>query len=233
MALNIAIGQGDLNVTPMQQLVLYGAIASGVLWKPQVVERIEDPSGKVVQQFQPAERTRLPVKKETRDQVMKGLLAAVNQPFGTGYGSRFTDILVDGKPVVMAGKTGTAQVVKLGAKRVKAAQLAYFERDHAWFAAFAPAEAPEIVVLVLNEHSGFGSQNAAPTAAAVVRQYFELKRADAMERAGVPFGPPLPPAMSPAPVQGQGREGPAAPPGSAPPVPGAPAVAGEGGRGGA
>lgn len=84
----------------------------------------------------------------------------------------------------MAGKTGTAQVVKLGARRIKASELPYFERDHAWFAAFAPAEDPEIVVVVLNEHSGFGASNAAPTASAMVRKYLELKAADAAATTG-------------------------------------------------
>ncbi len=101
----------------------------------------------------------------------------------------------------MAGKTGTAQVVKLGAKRLKASQVTYFERDHAWFAAFAPADDPEIVVVVLNEHSGFGASNAAPTAAAVVKQWLELQAAGREERAGVHPGrrrrcrarPPTPP----------------------------------------
>ncbi|HUK65276.1 MAG TPA: penicillin-binding protein 2 [Anaeromyxobacteraceae bacterium] len=194
MSLNIAIGQGDVNVTPMQELVLYGALASGIVWKPQVVERIEDPNGEAIQEFAPSERGRLPIKKETRDQVMKGLWAAVNEPFGTGYGSRLKDIFEDGHPVVMGGKTGTAQVVKLGTKRLKASQVSYFERDHAWFAAFAPLDDPEIVVLVLNEHSGFGASNAAPTASAVVRRYFELKLEDEMVKSGMPaYGPPPPP----------------------------------------
>ena len=206
MSLNIAIGQGDVNVTPMQQVVLYAALATGTVWKPQVVQRIEDPSGETVQQFAPVERARLPIKKETREQVLTGLEAAVNQPFGTGYGSRLKDVFVDGAPVRMAGKTGTAQVVKLGAKRLKASQVTYFERDHAWFASFAPAEDPEIVVVVLNEHSGFGASNAAPTASALVKYYFELKRQDALERAGVPVGAP-----SAAPV--------APPPGKVAPVP--------------
>jgi penicillin-binding protein 2 len=196
MALNIAIGQGDVNVTPMQQLVLYGALSSGIVWKPQVVLRVEDPNGDVVQDFAPVERGRLPIKKETRDQVLKGLRATVNEPYGTGYWSRLKDIYENGAPVIMAGKTGTAQVVKLGAKRLKASQMSYFERDHAWFAAFAPADDPEIVVLVLNEHSGFGASNAAPTASAVVKRYFELKREDEIERAGLPeMGPPLPPEL--------------------------------------
>ena len=195
MALNIAIGQGDVNVTPMQQLVLYGALATGKVWKPQVVQRIEDPSGETVQEFGPVVKQQIPIKKETRDQVLKGLEAAVNEPYGTAYGTRLKDFKVDGGTLLAAGKTGTAQVVKLGAKRLKAAQVTYFERDHAWFASFAPADDPEIVVVVLNEHSGFGASNAAPTAAALIRFYFQLKRQDAMERAGAPFGPPPPPGL--------------------------------------
>jgi penicillin-binding protein 2 len=177
MAVNLAIGQGDVNVTPMQQLVFYGALATDVVWKPQLVLRVEDADGKVLQEFGPQDRGHLDIKKTTRETVLKGLLAAVNEPFGTAYGSRV-------KEFTMAGKTGTAQVVKMGARRLKAAQVSYFERDHAWFAAFAPAEDPEIVVVVLNEHSGFGSSNAAPTAAAVVRKWMELKAQDAAERAG-------------------------------------------------
>ena len=104
----------------------------------------------------------------------------------------------------MAGKTGTAQVVKLGARRLKASQVSYFERDHAWFAAFAPADDPEIVVVVLNEHSGFGASNAAPTAAAIVKRWFELKAQDAAERAGPaaqpPPAPPAPPARPASPT---------------------------------
>jgi len=195
MSLNIAIGQGDVNVTPMQQVVLYGALATGKVFKPQVVRRIEDPNGETVQEFGPVVTRQIPIKPGTRAQVLKGMEAAVNEPFGTAYASRLKDVVVDGKPMVAAGKTGTAQVVKLGAKRLKASQVSYFERDHAWFASFAPADDPEIVVVVLNEHSGFGASNAAPTAAAVMRYYFQLKRADALERAGIQFGPPPPPGV--------------------------------------
>lgn len=172
MAVNLAIGQGDVNVTPMQQVVLYGAIATGKIFRPQVVLRIEDADGRVVKEFAPEVRETLQLQKSTRDVVLKGLLAAVNQPFGTGWWSRLTE-------TTMAGKTGTAQVVKLGALRQRAAQVSYFERDHAWFAAFAPADDPEIVVVVLNEHSGFGASNAAPTASALVKKYLELKAQDA------------------------------------------------------
>jgi penicillin-binding protein 2 len=202
MPVNLAIGQGDVNVTPMQQVVFYGALATGILWRPQVVTRIEDADGHVIQEFAPQERGRPHVQKSTRDTVLKGLLAAVNEPYGTAYSQRL-------KEVVAAGKTGTAQVVKMGAHRLKASQVGYFERDHAWFAAFAPFDDPEIVVVVLNEHSGFGASNAAPTAMAVVKKWLELKAQDAAERAG-PAAPP-----------------PAAEPPAAPQRPAAPAAAPE------
>jgi penicillin-binding protein 2 len=184
MAVNLAIGQGDVNVTPMQQLVMYGALATGTLWRPQIALRVEDAEGRVLKEFAPEARGKLEIQQSTRDTVMKGLLAAVNQPFGTGWWSRLQE-------TTMAGKTGTAQVVKLGARRLKAADVPYFERDHAWFAAFAPAQDPEIVVVVLNEHSGFGASNAAPTASALVKKYLELKAADAVASAagGAASGP--------------------------------------------
>ncbi|ABS25577.1 penicillin-binding protein 2 [Anaeromyxobacter sp. Fw109-5] len=223
MPVNLAIGQGDVNVTPMQQVVFYGALATGIVWKPQVVLRVEDADGKVLQEFAPQERSRPQVKKSTRDTVMKGLLAAVNEPYGTAYWQRIKEFTV-------AGKTGTAQVVKMG-KRLRADQVPYFERDHAWFAAFAPAEDPEIVVVVLNEHSGFGSTNAAPTAMAVIRKYLELKAQDAAERAGVALSPPAlgaapgaaPAATAPAPAAAVA--GPAALRGAKPAPTGAPAAA--------
>jgi penicillin-binding protein 2 len=105
----------------------------------------------------------------------------------------------------MAGKTGTAQVVKLGAKRLKASQVTYFERDHAWFAAFAPADDPEIVVVVLNEHSGFGASNAAPTAAALVKKWLELREEDARERDGSKRPAVAPPAAPPPAPRPPGR----------------------------
>lgn len=196
MAVNLSIGQGDVNVTPMQQVVFYGALATGILWRPQVVLRIEDAEGQVIKEFAPQERGRPELKPSTRQTVLKGLLAAVNEPYGTGYAQRSAEYLI-------AGKTGTAQVVKLGATRLKAAQVGYFQRDHAWFAAFAPADDPEIVVVVLNEHSGFGAANAAPTAGALIKAFFQLKAQDEAERAGpsgrapaLP-GPPQPPRQAP------------------------------------
>jgi penicillin-binding protein 2 len=200
MAVNLAIGQGDVNVTPMQQLVFYGALATGTIWRPQVVLRIEDVDGKVLKEFAPEARGRTELKASTRQTVLRGLLAAVNEPYGTAFLSRNPDVQT-------AGKTGTAQVVKLGAARLKAEQVGYFQRDHAWFAAFAPAEDPQIVVVVLNEHSGFGGVKAAPTAAALIKAWFELKARDEAERAGSTGAPAAPAPRAPPPAAPPGRPG--------------------------
>ena len=172
-ALNSAIGQGDDNVTPLQLAMAYAAVANGgTLYQPQIVRRVESPEGRVLQEFQPKVVRNLELNPEHRRVVMDALTAVVNEPGGTGGAARLKDVTV-------AGKTGTAQVARIGAVRVKTAQLPYFARDNAWFAAIAPAEDPEIVVVVINEHAGFGAAGAAPVAGRVLRKYFDLKASDA------------------------------------------------------
>jgi penicillin-binding protein 2 len=130
----------------------------------------------------------------------------VNEPGGTGFRARLPD-------VVVAGKTGTAQVARIGAVRLKKNEMTYWQRDNAWFASFAPADAPELVVVVLNEHSGFGGAEAAPTAAAIFKKYFELKRTDA-EAFGIEYQPPKPPPAVKAPILAPPLEPPRDPPGN-------------------
>lgn len=204
MALNTSIGQGDVNVTPLQLAMLYAAIANGgKLYQPQIVERIETSDGRPVEQFEPKLVRDIALTPEERATIVGGLIGVVNEPGGTGFRARLPDVTV-------AGKTGTAQVTRIGAIRLKTHQLDYWHRDNAWFAAFAPAEAPELVVVVLNEHSGFGGAEAAPTAGAIFAKYFELKKLDA-EAFGLEYVPPAPPPAVRAPVLT-----PATPPADAP-----------------
>jgi len=73
----------------------------------------------------------------------------------------------------------------------------FFTRDHAWFAGFAPADNPELAVVVLNEHGGHGGVDAAPAGMAVIQKYFDLKQQDAnspQPRANQPYVLTLPPA---------------------------------------
>ncbi len=186
MALNTSIGQGDVNVTPLQLAMLYATIANGGhLYQPQIVERIETPEGKLVEDFKPRLVREVAMTPEQRATIIAGLIGVVNEPGGTGFRARLPD-------VVVAGKTGTAQVARIGAVRLKTHELSYWQRDNAWFASFAPADAPELVVVVLNEHSGFGGAEAAPTAGAIIKKYFELKKTDA-EAYGLEYQPPKAP----------------------------------------
>jgi penicillin-binding protein 2 len=181
-ALNSSVGQGDDSTTPLQLALVYAAIANGgKVWVPQLVEEVEDAEGKVIRKFEPKLARTVEMKPEHREVIVDGLVAVVNEPGGTGFRSRLED-------VVIAGKTGTAQVARLGAVRLKTHQMDYWSRHHAWFASFAPVEEPELAIVVLNEHGGQGGSDAAPTAQAIYRKYFDLKKEDAARAAGMPVG---------------------------------------------
>lgn len=172
MALNSAIGQGDDNVTPLQLAMVYASIANGgVVYQPQLVTRIEAVDGKVLEEFPPKVVRTVNIDPEHHKLVMDALSSVVNEPGGTAYRSRLKDIRV-------AGKTGTAQVARLGSVRLKKEQMDYWERDHAWFASFAPVEDPQIAVVVLSEHGGHGGTEAAPAATAIIQKYFDLRKTD-------------------------------------------------------
>ncbi|MGO9830006.1 MAG: penicillin-binding protein 2 [Myxococcaceae bacterium] len=206
LALNSAIGQGDVNVTPLQLANLYATVANGgQLFRPQLVRRIESPDGKTLQEFQPEVVREVPLEAEHRRLVLDALAAVVNEPGGTAYRSRLAD-------VQYAGKTGTAQVTTIGKVRVKESAMNFWQRDHAWFAAIAPVDEPEIVVVVLNEHGGHGASEAAPTAAAIIEKFFELKRSDANASIAASTSLPVVP-LPPRPAV-EGR--PAGPPPAAP-----------------
>ncbi len=75
----------------------------------------------------------------------------------------------------MSGKTGTAQVSHVTPRGVDPGKVWYFNRDHAWFAGYAPAAAPEIAIVVLVEHGGGGGKNAVPIASRVVRDWLKSR----------------------------------------------------------
>lgn len=182
-ALNAAIGQGAVNVTPLQLAMAYAAIANGgTLYRPQIVRRIERPDGSVVKAFGPVAVRQIGADPSTIAFLHDALAGVVNTPGGTAWRSRLPD-------VVMAGKTGTAQVVAMGKTVKHEEELSYWQRDHAWFASFAPAGDPQIAVVVLNEHGGEGAQGSAPTAAAVIEKYFQLQREDQGRGVEVPGAP--------------------------------------------
>ncbi len=169
--LNSGIGQGNVLVTPLQLAMLYATIANGGrLYLPQVVLSVEAPDGRIVRSFPPKVRRYVRVSPATLARIRRALEGVVEDPLGTAYDARIPEIRV-------AGKTGTAQVTKRGARGKGPKDWWHFQ-DHAWFAAYAPADNPQIVVVVLIEHGGSAGRVAAPVAMQIIRQYFELERAE-------------------------------------------------------
>ena len=169
-----AIGQGFLLATPMQMAVFYAAIANGGKFlRPRVVLRVEDPDGGVVKNVSPEILGNLNLSPDTISFIQNALEGAVNEPKGTGRAAQLRGRL---RSIKVAGKTGTAQVVRApedDEEEQDESQVPYEFRDHAWFVAYAPAEAAEIVVVVLVEHGGHGGSAAAPLARQVMEEYFK------------------------------------------------------------
>ena len=165
--LNTAIGQGSTRVTLLQLAMSYAAVANGgTLYVPQLIERVSSPDGQLIEEFEPRIRRRVSLSREHLTYVVDGLYGVVNDPNGTAYDAR-----VDGG-VPVAGKTGTAQVARRAPRDGEDRNRAwYFNRDHAWFAGFAPAGDPEIAIVVLVEHGGGGGRYAAPIAMQIVQEH--------------------------------------------------------------
>jgi penicillin-binding protein 2 len=154
LVINLAIGQGEVLVTPLQMAMAYGAIGNGgTVYKPRLTSRIISPSGDTTT-LQPEILGELPMSKPTLDILHESLIGVVNSPGGTAHQAAVKGILV-------AGKTGTAQNPH--------------GEDHAWFVCYAPAQAPEIAVAVLVENAGHGGAIAAPVARKILEQYFGVK----------------------------------------------------------
>jgi len=155
--LNYSIGQGFLMVTPLQLARMISAVANGgMLYKPEYI------LGK------PAEKqARVPVKPQALAFIRHALEGVVADRHGTARTCRIPDLRV-------AGKTGTAQVVRQS-KRKQDEKMAWRFKDHALFVAFAPVEDPQIAVAVIIEHGGHGGSAAAPVARAVIERWLQLR----------------------------------------------------------
>ena len=165
--LSIAIGQGYNLVTALQVVVLAAGVANGGrLLKPQILKEIKSAEENIIFHSKPVQTGHLPASETTLAKIKQGLFKVVNEPSGTAYASRI-------KGVAMSGKTGTAQVVSRKEDDGGGDKdgIPFHMKDHAWFVAYAPSEAPEIAVSVLVEHGEHGSSAAAPIARDIVKQY--------------------------------------------------------------
>jgi len=181
-----SIGQGYNLVTPIQLANAFAALGNGGRhFTPRIVQRLETWDGRLVRAEPPSEPIDAGVDPEVLALVRQGLVAVVEgtpgrpatdsgpatpRIHGTGARARVPGVEV-------AGKTGTSQVVRLDlVKDLEDDEIPVRYRDHALFAAFAPAEAPEIAIAVVVEHAGKGGgAAAAPIAQKVLARYFEKK----------------------------------------------------------
>jgi penicillin-binding protein 2 len=160
----LGIGQGAVHLTPLEMVVGYAALATGgQVMRPRVATKVIRMDGKVEER--PSEELRaVPWSAENAGFIRKALAGVVND-YGTGGAAKLPGVTV-------AGKTGTAQVASVKGKMIKSEDLPYQIRDHAWFAAFAPADDPQICVVAMVEHGGHGGSAAAPIVKAVMQEYF-------------------------------------------------------------
>ncbi|MFO0627499.1 MAG: penicillin-binding protein 2 [Polyangiales bacterium] len=164
--LNTAIGQGNTHVTVLQLALAYAALANGgTLYVPRIVERVEGPDGDVIERFPPSVRRQVNVRPRFLSMVQAALTDVVANNFGTAHRAQVEEVSV-------AGKTGTAQVSEIVRRADGSRPMYRARRDHAWFAGYAPADRPEIAIVVLVEHGGSGGHEAAPLVTAIAREWF-------------------------------------------------------------
>ena len=150
-----AIGQGFNLVTPLQAAMVMGEIAAnGKRFKPHLVNRIVGPDGSTVKEFKPELLSTLDVPADVISLVQAGLHDVTK--VGTAAS------IFRGFPIEIAGKTGTAENPH--------------GRDHGWFVAYGPFANPDIVVAVVVEQGGFGSQSAVPIGRKVLEAWFGLNK---------------------------------------------------------
>ncbi len=147
---NLAIGQGEVLVTPLQGATFFSAVANGGWsYQPHLLKEIIDDQGNVINNIRP-KKIDLPVTEENLEFLRRAMRNVVNNEKGTAYWCRLRDITV-------AGKTGTAQNPH--------------GEDHSLFIGFAPFEDPEIVIYTVIENAGHGSVHAAPLTMRLIKRY--------------------------------------------------------------
>jgi len=140
-AVNVAIGQGETLVTPLQMARVYAAIANGgTLWQPQVAKAVVSPDGTVVEEFQPKVAGTLPTDPATIAYLQKSLRGVAQNGTGAGVFGDF--------PIEVSAKTGSGQVTG--------------KQDTSWFASYAPSSNPQYAVIMTISQGGTGAGTSAP-----------------------------------------------------------------------
>ncbi len=167
--ISVGIGQGYSAYTPIQLANALSALVNdGKLFRPHIVRNVVETGSGERRLIEPEPLRKIPLKPAHVAAVRKAMVD-VNVA-GTGKRA-FQDAAY-----VAGGKTGTAQVYSLRGQRYVEGRVRERLRDHSWFVAYAPAEAPRIALAVLVENGGFGSQSAAPIARQVMDYYLLGRR---------------------------------------------------------
>ncbi|WP_066632587.1 penicillin-binding protein 2 [Desulfolucanica intricata] len=165
--LDMSIGQGDNQYSPLQLVNYVAAIANGgTLYQPYLVKKIINPQGKTIKEFKPKVKNKVKVSDKNLQIIREGMHMVTLPPSGTAAG------IFAGFPVSVAAKTGTAEV--------------YGRDNHALFVAFAPADKPEVAVASVIEYGGHGGSTAGPPAREVLEAYFNIEDGKQVE---VPLSP--------------------------------------------
>lgn len=154
---NMAIGQGDLQATPLQMAQAFSILANrGIQYAPYIVKEIRDAEGNLFPDSLREEYKDLKLNEYFIEIIEDGLVQVVG-PGGTAAYS-FRNFPLDKIPV--AGKTGTAEIEG--------------KQDYSWFASYAPVGSPEYVVVVMLEEAGSGGSNVAPIVEKIYRYIFNI-----------------------------------------------------------
>jgi penicillin-binding protein 2 len=164
-SITLAIGQGNLLVTPLQMARLYAAIANGgKLVTPHVLNDVENPNGTIVPTTAPAAPRPIPgLDPAYVKDVQQGLYMGTHDTFGTSYG------VFGNFPIPIAGKTGTAEKV------VTPVPGYTHNESQSWWCGYGPTYDPKIVVCAVIENGGEGGAAAAPAAERVLSKFFGVQ----------------------------------------------------------
>ena len=166
--INLSVGQGDIAANPLQMAVAYATIANGGrVLRPRLGLRIEDSTGRALQQLEAPTARRVNISDANRQAILDGIYGAANSPGGT------STPVFEGFPIEIAGKTGTAEK---GAGRA----------DQSWYAALAPYPNPKYAVVTTDEAGGFGADTAAPMARLILSELFNVNETQLVEGGGAP-----------------------------------------------
>ncbi|HRA48873.1 MAG TPA: penicillin-binding transpeptidase domain-containing protein, partial [Thermomicrobiales bacterium] len=176
---NASIGQGYIEMTPLQIAINTAALCNGgKILRPRIVQSVVDDKGNVLQEFTADVRRRMKFDPDNLALVLNGMKKVVHDPLGTANNTGgvtkwpFTNPPNDKKQpeITMGAKTGTAEFWKNDPSLPDGG----FYDTHAWFTLFAPFDDPEVAVTVFIESGGEGSTNAVPVADKAMRAYLEL-----------------------------------------------------------